>query len=227
MLKITTAINTFPQILTETYNETLNISSTAILTCHIRDLGEHHVTWFKIDPITLVSSPLAVGKQLFTTDKRYSISVYSTSIRDSFWLLEIYQLNLSDEGTYICKIANRKAAVSILINLHIQIPMIIQPPYIYIEPETNIKLNCSILINNHDFNQSIITWQHVPNQLNKTKIHNVHIKKEIVQNRLSSYLIINHGQTYHTGLWICVYRNQRISAKVIVQKGREINFLLN
>jgi hypothetical protein len=37
---------------------------------------------------------------------------------------------------------------------------------------------------------------------------------------LTSYLIINHAQIYHTGIWTCVYRNQRVSSKVIIQKGR-------
>ncbi|UJR37136.1 hypothetical protein I4U23_029840 [Adineta vaga] len=101
MIQITTAVNTFPQILTETYNQTLNISSTAILTCHVRDLGEHHVTWFKLDSSSSLLSPLAVGKQLFTTDTRYSISFYSISPRDSLWSLEIYQLRQLDEGTYV------------------------------------------------------------------------------------------------------------------------------
>ncbi|CAF3476013.1 unnamed protein product [Rotaria sordida] len=215
---ITTANNTFPQIITETHNQTLNLSSTAILTCHIRDLGEYHVTWFKIDPYTSISSPLVVGKQLFTTDKRYSISFYSTSIKDSFWSLEIYQINLSDEGTYICKITNRKASVSIYIHLHIQIPMIIHPTHIYVEPNTNIKLNCSILMNDIDHNKSSITWHFLSNEFNKTKPYDVHIKRKLFNNILTSYLIVNHAQIYHTGIWTCVYKHQRLSAKVIVQK---------
>ena len=221
MIEITTAVNTFPQILTESQNQTLNISSIAILTCQIRDLGEHHVTWFKIDPITSLSSPLAVGKQLFTTDQRYSISFYSTSARDSFWSLEVYQLNLSDEGTYICKIANRRATVSIYINLHIQIPMIIHPTYVYVEPDASIKLNCSILMNDVN-NQSTITWQFFSNQFNRTKPQDIHIRKKSFPNILSSLLTINHAKTYHTGIWTCVYKHQRHSAKVIVEKGREI-----
>jgi hypothetical protein len=227
MIQITIAVETFPQILTETHNQTLNLSSTAILNCHVRDLGEHHVTWFKIDPITSISSPLAVGQKLFTNDKRYSISFYSTSIRDSFWSLEIYQLNLSDEGTYICKIANRRASVSIYINLHIQIPMIIDPTFIYIEPGTNIKLNCSILMADNDHNKSGITWRFLSNQLNKTKSHDIHIRKEIFNNILTSYLIINHAQIHHTGIWTCVYRHQRLNAKVIVQKGKRFYLIKN
>jgi hypothetical protein len=217
MIQMTIAMDTFPEILTETHNQTLNLSSTAILTCHIRDLGDHHVTWFKIDPSTLISSPLAVGKQLFTTDQRYSISFYSTSMRDSFWSLEIYQLNFSDEGTYICKIANRRASVSIYINLHIQIPMIIQPTHVYIEPGANIRLNCSILIND---NQSVITWQFSSHQLNKTKPYDVHIRKKSLNNILTSYLIIDHAQMYHTGTWTCIYRSQKLSGNVIVRKGK-------
>ncbi|CAF2909091.1 unnamed protein product [Rotaria sp. Silwood2] len=226
MKQITTANKIFPHIITETHNQTLNLSSTAILTCHIRDLGEYHVTWFKIDPYTSISSPLAVGKQLFTTDKRYSISFYSTSIKDSFWSLEIYQINLSDEGTYICKISNRKASVSIHIHLHIQIPMIIHPTYIYVEPNTNIKLNCSILMN-IDYNKSSITWHFLSNQYNKTKPYDVHIKKKLFNNILTSYLTINHAQIYHTGIWTCVYKHQRLSAKVIVQKDKRASALLS
>jgi hypothetical protein len=225
MIKTTTAIDTFPEILTETHNQTLNISSTAILTCHVRDLGEHHVTWFKIDPVTSLSFPLAVGKQLFTTDKRYSISFYSTSTRDSIWLLEIYQLNPSDEGTYSCKIANRKASVSIYIHLYIQIPMFINPIYSYVEPGGNVKLNCSILMSyddEGDNNKSSISWHFLSNQFNKTKSNDVHTKREFSNNILTSYLIIDHAQTYHTGIWTCVYKRQRLSAKVIVQKGKSI-----
>jgi len=125
VIKFITTENNLPQIITTTYNQTLNLSSTAILTCHIRDLGEHHVTWFKVDPLTSSSYPLAVGEELFITDKRYSVTSYSTSTRDSYWSLEIYQLNLSDEGTYLCKIANRRASISVSIYLNIQIHDII------------------------------------------------------------------------------------------------------
>ena len=216
---MTRAMDIFPEILTETHNETFNLSSTAILTCHVRDLGEHHVTWFKIDPTTSVSSPLVVGRKLFTTDRRYSISFYSTSARDSFWSLEIYQLNLSDEGIYLCKIANRRASVGIYINLHIQIPMIIYPTYVYTEPGTNIKLNCSILINDNEQNRSTITWHFLPNYSTKSKSHDVHIRKKNFDHMLTTYLLIDHAQMYHTGTWTCVYRRQRASARVIVEQG--------
>jgi len=217
MIQITAAVNMFPQILTETYNQTLNLSSTAILTCHIRDLGDHHVTWFKLDPLTSLSFPLAAGKQLFTTDNRYSISFYSTSPRDSFWSLEIYQLDPSDEGTYICKIANRRASVSAYIHLHIQIPMMIYPTHVYVEPGANIKLNCSILMYDDNHEASSITWHFLSNQ---TKPRDVFVRKNLVNNTLSSYLIINHAEISHTGIWTCDYKHQRVNANIIVEKGK-------
>ncbi len=218
MIKLITALNNFPEILTKSYNQTFNLSSNAILTCHIRDLNDHHVTWFKYDSLTSSSYPLAVGEDLFTTDKRYSVSSYSTSARDSYWSLEIYQLNLSDEGTYLCKISNRRASVSVLINLHIQIPMILSPTYLYVEPGTNVKLNCSILIDNQTL-QTQIDWHFLSNHLNKTKFDDVYTRKKTINNSLISYLIIHHAQTYHSGIWTCVYKRQRRTAKLIVEKG--------
>ncbi|CAF3357438.1 unnamed protein product [Rotaria socialis] len=219
MTQLTTANNRFPRIITETHNQTLNISSTAILTCHVRDLGDHHVTWFKTNPSTTISSPLAAGEQLFTADKRYSISFYSTSVKDSFWSLEIYQVNLADEGTYICKIANRKASVSIYIHLHIQIPMIIHPTYVHAEPNTNIILNCRLLINNEYVDKRDVTWIFLSHQLNKTKFHDVHIRKRLSGDSLTADLVINHTQMNHTGTWACIYRQQLLSVKVLVQKN--------
>jgi hypothetical protein len=218
MIKFITAVNNFPEILTKTYNQTLNLSSTAILTCHIRNLNEHHVTWFKFDSLTSSLYPLAVGEELFTTNQRYSISSYSTSIRDSYWSLEIYQLNLSDEGTYLCKISNRRRSVSVSIHLHIQIPMILSPSYLYVEPGTNVKLNCSILIDNHTL-QTPINWHFLSNQLNQTKFDDVYTRKKTINNSLISYLIIHHAQTHHSGIWTCVYKRQRRTAKLIVDKG--------
>jgi hypothetical protein len=221
VIKFITTENNLPQILTKTYNQTLNLSSTAILTCHIRDLGEHHVTWFKFDLLTSSSYPLAVGEELFITDKRYSVTSYSTSTRDSYWSLEIYQLNLSDEGTYLCKIANRRTSISVSIYLHIQIPMIISPPYLYVEPGTDVKLNCSILIDNQNPKTllSSLNWHFISNQLNKTKPDDVHIRKRLLNNSLTASLIIHHAQIYHSGIWTCVYKRQRRTAKLIVEKG--------
>ena len=213
-------MNAFPQILTETHNQTLNLSSTAILTCHIRDLGKYHVTWFKFDPLKSTSTPLAVGKRLFTTDKRYSISFYSISTRDSWWSLEIYELKLSDEGIYTCKIANRKTSVSICIHLYIQIPMTIRPAYIHVEPGSNIKLNCTISMIKADNNTSPITWHFLSNRLDKRSgPYNAYTMRKTLNNDSTSFLIINNAQISNTGIWTCVYKHQRVSAKVIVQKG--------
>ncbi|UJR09087.1 hypothetical protein I4U23_013335 [Adineta vaga] len=220
MIKLSTTEDHFPRVLTKTYNQTWNLSSTAILTCHVRNLGEHHVTWFKFDPLTSSSYPLAVGKELFTTDKRFSISSYSTSTKDSHWTLEIYQLNPFDEGTYLCKIANRRASVSVAIHLHIQIPMILFPSYLYVEPGTNVKLNCSIFIDNLN-NESLLSnlnWHFVSNQFNKTKPDDVHIRKKLLNNGLTSSLMIHHAQPYHSGIWTCVYKRQRRTTKLVVEK---------
>jgi hypothetical protein len=219
MIKFTIAVNNFPSIITKTSNQTFNLSSTAILTCHIRDLGEHHVTWFKYNSLTGLSYPLAVGEELFTTDSRFSISSYSTSTRDSYWSLEIYQLNLSDEGTYLCKIANRRASVSISIHLSIQIPMSLSPTYLYVEPGSNVKLNCSIMIDNQTLETTPINWHFSSSQLNRTKPDDIFIRKKLMNNSLISYLIIHHAQTYHSGIWTCVYKRQRRTAKLIVDKG--------
>jgi hypothetical protein len=226
MIKLTITVNNFPQILTKTYNQTLNLSSTAILTCHVRDLGEHHVTWFKYDSLTSSSYPLAVGDVLFTPDKRYSISSYSTSTKDSYWTLEIYQLNLFDEGTYLCKISNRRSSVSISIHLHIQFPMTLSPSYLYVEPGTDVKLNCTILIDNSNNKTllSSVNWHFISNQLNQTKPDNIHIRKRLINNSLTSYLIIHRAQTYHSGIWTCVFNRQRRTAKLIVEKGWILSF---
>jgi hypothetical protein len=218
MIKFTKSVNNFPEILTKTSNQTFNLSTTAILTCRIRNLGDHHVTWFKFDSFTSTAYPLAVGEELFTTDPRYSISSYSISTRDSYWSLEIYQLNLSDEGTYLCKISNRRSTVSTAIHLHIQIPMNLSPSSLYVEPGTNVKLNCSILIDNQTL-ETPINWHFFSNQLNQTKPEDVFIRKRTMNNSLTSYLIIHHAQTYHSGIWTCVYKRQRRTAKLIVEKG--------
>jgi hypothetical protein len=211
----------FPQILSKASNQTSNLSSNAILTCHIRDLGDHHVTWFKLDPFTSQSHPLAVGEQLFTPDPRFSISSYSMSARESFWSLEIYQLNLSDEGTYLCKIANRRASVSVALYLHIQTAMHLSPSHLYVEPGSEVKLNCSISIG-HEQNQSSalpISWHFLSSQLNRSKPNDIHVRKRWISNSLNSYLIIHHAQTYHSGIWTCVYKRQRRTARLIVEKG--------
>ncbi|CAF1339368.1 unnamed protein product [Rotaria sordida] len=222
MIKLTIAVKNFPQILTKTYNQTSNLSSTAILTCHIRDLGDHHVTWFKYNSLTSLAYPLVVGKELFTTDKRYSVSSYSTSTRDSYWSLEIYELNQSDEGIYLCQIANRRETISISIYLHIQIPMILSPSLLYVEPGTNVKLNCSILIDNDDDDNnkslSLINWLFASNIFNKTKPNDIHVRRKLINNSLNSYLIIHHAQIYHSGIWACVYKRQRRTARLIVEK---------
>jgi hypothetical protein len=216
------ASNSFPQILTKSSNQTWNLSSNALLTCHIRDLGDHHVTWFKFDPITTQSQPLAVGEQLFTIDSRFSISSYSTSRHDSFWSLEIYRLNQADEGTYLCKIANRRASVSISIDLHVQVPIYLAPTYLYVEPGSQVKFNCSIPIDSES-NRSLspsISWHFLSNQFNKTKPNDIHTRKQLLPTSFISYLIIQHAQSYHSGIWTCMYKRQRRTARLIVEQGQ-------
>jgi hypothetical protein len=210
--------NNFPRILTHTYNQTLNLSETAILTCHVKNLGNHHVTWLKYDSITGIYLPLTVDEQVFYSDKRYFVSSYSTSEDNSYWNLEISNTKLSDEGIYECKISNRRASVSIKIYLQVQIPMTIEPSRLYVEPGSSVELDCKI----YNVNTSSITWHF--SSLNQTYKSNhyhydIHEKYQHKQNISKSQLIIRHAQPYHSGLWTCTYKRQRRSAKLFVEKG--------
>ncbi|UJR37135.1 hypothetical protein I4U23_029839 [Adineta vaga] len=100
-------------------------------------------------------------------------------------------------------------------------PMILYPTTVYVEPGANILLNCSLLItehNNTNSKQSPITWHFLSNQMNKTKPHDVYIRRKSMNNTFSSFLIINTAHIFHTGIWTCAYRRQRLSAKVVVEK---------
>ncbi len=221
---LTTAVNTndFPRILTRTHNQTLNLSDTAILTCHVTNLGNHLVTWLKYDRNTSTFLPLTVGKQVFLSDKRYSVSYYSVSTDNSYWNLEIYDTKLTDEGIYECKISNRRQSVSIKIHLYIQIPMIIQPSRLYVEPGSEVELDCMI----YNINTSSITWHF--SGYNHTyqydyNLYGIHEKYQHEKNISKSQLIIRHAQPYHSGLWTCSYKRQRRSARILVEKGWLIN----
>jgi len=210
--------NNFPRILTHTYNQTLNLSETAILTCHVKNLGNHHVTWLKYDSITGIYLPLTVDEQVFYSDKRYFVSSYSTSEDNSYWNLEISNTKLSDEGIYECKISNRRASVSIKIYLQVQIPMTIEPSRLYVEPGSSVELDCKI----YNVNTSHITWHFSSlNQTHKSNHYHydIHEKYQHKQNISKSQLIIRHAQPYHSGLWTCTYKRQRRSAKLFVEKG--------
>jgi hypothetical protein len=210
--------NKFPRILTPTYNQTLNISETAILTCHVENLGHHHVTWLKYDPNTLTYLPLTVDEQVFDSDKRYFVSSYSTSHENSYWNLEISNVKSSDDGIYECKISNRRASVSIKINLHIQIPMTIEPSRLYVEPGSSVELDCTI----YHINTSSITWHFssINHTFKSNRYHyDIHEKYQYEKNLSKSQLIIRHAQPHHTGLWTCTYKRQRRSAKLFVEKG--------
>jgi hypothetical protein len=208
----------FPQILTRSHNQTLNLSETAILTCQVTNLTNHHVTWLKYDRSTSTFLPLTVGEEVFLADRRYSVSYYSISSNTSYWNLEIYNTQLSDEGIYECKISNRRRSVSVKIHLHIQIPMIIQPSRLYVEPGSEVELDCMI----YNINTSSITWHF--SSSNHTYHYNryhydIHEKYQHEKNISKSQLIIHHAQPYHSGLWTCTYKRQRRSARILVQKG--------
>ena len=209
----------FPRILTRTHNQTLNLSDTAVLTCHVTNLSHHHVTWLKYDRNTSMFLPLTVGEQVFLSDPRYSVSYYSISPDNSYWNLEIYNTRLSDEGIYECKISNRRRSVSIKIHLSIQIPMIIQPSRLYVEPGSEVELDCMI----YNINTSSITWHFSSsNQTYHYDHHHhydIHEKHQHEKNISKSQLIIRHAQPYHSGLWTCTYKRQKRSARILVEKG--------
>ena len=208
----------FPRILTSSHNQTLNVSDTAILTCHVNNLGYHHVTWLKYDANTRTYLPLSVGEQVFLTDRRFFVSSYATSEANSYWSLEIANVRLSDEGIYECKIANRRASVAKQIQLHVQIPMTIEPTRLHVEPGSAVELDCTI----YNMNTSSITWHF--SSSNHTYPYNhyhydIHEKYHYATNFSKSQLIIYHAQPYHSGVWTCTYKRQRRSAKLFVEKG--------
>ena len=208
----------FPQIFTRTHQQTVNLSETAILTCHVTNLSHHHVTWLKYDRNTSTFLPLTVGEEVFVSDPRYSVSFYSISPENSFWNLEIYQTHSSDEGIYECKISNRHRSVSIKIHLSIQIPMIIQPSRLYVEPGSEVELDCTI----YNINTSSITW-HFASSNHSSSSHlysyDIHEKYQHEKNMSTSQLIIRHAQPYHSGLWTCTYKRQKRSGRILVEKG--------
>ncbi|CAF1058135.1 unnamed protein product [Adineta steineri] len=207
----------FPRILTQTHNQTLNISETAILRCHVKNLGNNHVTWLKYDSKMGTYLPLTVDEQVFYSDKRYYVSSYSTSEDNSYWNLEISNLQIADEGIYECKISNRHASVSIKIHLQVQMPMTIKPARLYVEPGSSVVLDCSI----YNINTTNLTWHFSSlNQTFKYSYPDTYEKHQYKQNITTLKLIIPHAKPYHTGLYTCVYdKRQRRSAKLFVEKG--------
>lgn len=218
-LTAATIVDEFPRILTSTYNQTANLSDSTILTCHVTNLGHHHVTWLKYDSHAMTYLPLSVGEQVFLSDKRYSVSSYSTSsLDDSYWNLEIYEVKPADEGIYECKIANRRASVAIKIHLHVQIPMVIQPSRLAVEPGSEVELDCTI----YNLNTSSITWHFASSDRTYAYQHyhdEIDEKYHFEKNLSKSQLIIRHAQPHHSGLWTCTYKRQRRSAKLFVEKG--------
>ena len=111
-------------------------------------------------------------------------------------------------------------------HIHIQTPMILSPTNVYIEPGGNILLNCTLVLSeyNHGLDEnskrSPITWHFLSNQINKTKPHDVYIRRQSMNNTFSSFLIISSAHTAHSGIWTCAYRRQRLSAKILVETGK-------
>lgn len=209
----------FPQILTRTHQQTVNLSETAILSCHVTNLSHHHVTWLKYDRNTSTFLPLTVGEEVFVPDRRYSVTFYSISPENSYWNLEIYQTESSDDGIYECKISNRHRSVSIKIHLYIQIPMIIEPSRLYVEPGSEVELDCTI----YNINTSSITWHFSSSNQSSSSSHlysyDIHEKHQHEKNMSKSQLIIRRAQPYHSGLWTCTYKRQKRSARILVEKG--------
>lgn len=140
--------------------------------------------------------------------------------------MEIYHVNLSDEGTYLCQISHRRLSRSASIHLHIQIPMLLLPAYVYVSPGTNVKLNCSIFLDNSTI-KNPVEWHFLSNERNQTRPEHIHIEEEFVNHSLISYLIIQHAQISHSGLWSCKYKRQRRTAKLIVDRDiQRMNALL-
>lgn len=212
----------FPRILTSNSNQTANLSETTILTCHVKDLANHHVTWLKYDGQTMTYLPISVGEQVFLSDKRYFVSSYSTESDESFWNLEISNVRQSDEGFYECKISNRHSSVSKKIHLTVQIPMTLEPTRLSVETGAMVELDCTI----YNLNTSAISWHF--SSVDRTYVYRHHLNEIderflFEKNRSKSQLIIRHAKPYHSGLWTCSYHRQRRSAKLSVEKGSLID----
>ncbi|KAA0194311.1 hypothetical protein HAZT_HAZT011981 [Hyalella azteca] len=72
--------------------------TTAILTCTIRNLHNHTVSWVRGRDIRL----LTTGLITYTSDKRF---VPSNPARGQDWLLKIHYSRKQDEGSYLCQVS--------------------------------------------------------------------------------------------------------------------------
>ena len=104
--------------------------------------------------------------------------------------------------------------------------MLLLPAYVYVSPGTNVKLNCSIFLDNSTI-KNPVEWHFLSNERNQTRPEHIHIEEEFVNHSLISYLIIQHAQISHSGLWSCKYKRQRRTAKLIVDRDiQRMNALL-
>jgi hypothetical protein len=212
-----------PNIVSQTSHLTFNYSTGAVLTCQVHDLADHHVTWLRFDPLTSLSHPLAVDEDVFVTDQRLSVSArrLSTDGVESTWSLTIDRIALVDEGTYLCQIAHRHRTVNVAFHVHVHLNMSLNARMIYVEPGKSVTIRCLLSINDHrDRNVSVsVQWLFISSTQNRSRPTDIDITHRQINDIWMSSLRIDRASKHHTGMWTCVYKRQRRTARVLVDHG--------
>ncbi|XP_045119612.1 uncharacterized protein LOC123509390 isoform X2 [Portunus trituberculatus] len=196
-------------------NLTAVVGQKVVLTCVVKHLGKHVVSWIRRRDLHV----LTVGVYTFTNDDRFQALHAEESDQ---WSLVINPVTLRDSGVYECQ-ASGKDKKYLLYNLIVEVQQarINGPTEVYVQRGSTIRLTCTL--NTHSDHVGGVTWFHDAQPLDYDSPRGgVSVEIEKTPFYTTSKLFITRATKKDVGNYTCMpHFADSTSVQVLVVNGDE------
>lgn len=178
------------------HNVSSIVGKRAVLSCTIKNLNNHSVSWMK-EP----SSLLAVNTFLYSTSHRVRVQHMSGS---EDWRLVLQPVVIEDQGWYSCQVSTTPH-LEHRVHLRVIQPVtvILGPPELYIEKGSTINLTCIIKAGPLNLNPSYVFWNYNGKIITYDRERGGTVVISERSDQTTSSLIITHATSKDSGQYQC------------------------
>jgi len=179
------------------YNVSALVGKQAVLSCIIRNVNNHSISWIRHRDTSL----LAVNKFVYTTSHRFKVQHAGGSPE---WRLVVRPVSLADRGWYSCQVSTTPHLEHrMFLSVIEPKTVILGPQERYIEKGSTINLTCLIHAGPLNLNPAFVFWNYEGKIITYDRERGGTVVISDRGDQTTSSLVITHATAVDSGQYQC------------------------